>query len=71
MPKPAVTIRLDSTVIDEIHYLQYLMRARSSAHVVATVIPLVAAVVKAAIVDDPELWRNGGTVLSRKEQEAW
>lgn len=49
-------VRVDSTVIDEVNYLSYLM---------------VAGAVQAAIADDPELWRNGGTVLSREEQAAW
>jgi hypothetical protein len=71
MAKPAVTMRLDPAVIDDINYLNYLMRAKSSAHVVADVIQLVAGAVKAAIPDNPELLRNGGTVLSREEQAAW
>ncbi len=70
MAKHAVTMRLEDTVITDINYLSYLMRAKSSAHVVANVITLVAGAVKAAIPDAPELWRNGGTVLSREEQDA-
>jgi hypothetical protein len=71
MAKQAVTMRLEATVIDDLNYLNYLMRAKSTAQVVAEVITLVAGVVKAAAPDDPELWRNGGTVLSREEQAAW
>ncbi len=71
MTKQAVTMRLDETVIADLNYLSYLMRAKSTAHVVSEVITLVAAVVKAAVPDDPELLRNGGTVLSREEQAAW
>jgi len=71
MAKQAVTMRLDQAVIDDINYLNYLMRAKSSAQVVTDVIQLVAGAVKAAIADDPELLRNGGTVLSREEQDAW
>lgn len=71
MAKQAITMRLETTVLDDLHYLNYLMRAKSTAHVVSEVITLVAAAVKAAVSDDPELWRNGGTVLSREEQAAW
>ena len=71
MAKQAVTLRLDEAVIDDMNYLNYLMRAKSNAEVVADVIRLVAGAVKASIPDDPELLRNGGTILSREEQEAW
>ena len=69
--KQAVTMRLEATVIDDLNYLNYLMRAKSTAQVVSEVITLVADAVKAVAPDDPELWRNGGTVLSREEQAAW
>lgn len=71
MTKQAVTIRLDEAVIDDMNYLNYLMRAKSNAEVVADVIQLMAGAVKASIPDDPELLRNGGTILSREEQKAW
>jgi hypothetical protein len=71
MAKQAVTMRLDKAVINDINYLNYLMRAKSSAQVVSEVVQLVAEAVKAAIADDPELLRNGGTVLSLEEQTAW
>ena len=71
MTKRAVTMRLDETVLDNLNYLNYLMRAKSTAQVVSEVITLVADAVQAAAPDDPELWRNGGTVLSREEQAAW
>lgn len=71
MPKHAMTLRLEAAVVDDIQYLRYLMRARSSADAVATGMTMLAAVVKAAVADDPELYRNGGTVLSREEQVAW
>lgn len=71
MAKQAVTMRLDKAVINDINYLNYLMRAKSSAQVVSEVITLVAGAVKAAIADNPELLRNGGTVLSLEEQTAW
>ena len=71
MTKRAVTMRLDETVLDDLNYLNYLMRAKSTAQVVSEVITLVADAVKAAAPDDPELWCNGGTVLSREEQAAW
>lgn len=64
-------MRVDPTVIADVSYLSYLMRAKSNAEVVTTVVHLVAGAVQAAIADDPELWRNGGTVLSREEQAAW
>lgn len=66
-----LNVRVDPTVMEEISYLSYLMRAKSNAEVVTTVVHLVAEAVKRAIPDDPELWRNGGTVLSREEQAAW
>jgi hypothetical protein len=47
------------------------MRAKSTAQVVSEVVTLVAGAVKAAVPDDQELLRNGGTVLSREEQTAW
>ena len=71
MAKQAVTMRLEATVLDDLHYLNYLMRAKSTAQVVSEVVTLIASAVKAAVPDDPELWRNGGTVLSREEQAAW
>lgn len=71
MTKQAVTVRLDEAVIDDMNYLNYLMHAKSSSQVVTDVVQLVAAVIKAAVPDDPELLRNGGTVLSREEQAAW
>ena len=71
MAKQAITMRLESRVLDDLNYLNYLMRAKSTAQVVSEVITLVAGAVKAAAPDDPELWRNGGTVLSREEQAAW
>jgi hypothetical protein len=71
MAKQAITMRLESRVLDDLNYLNYLMRAKSTAQVVSEVITLVAEAVKAAAPDDPELWRNGGTVLSREEQAAW
>ncbi len=64
-------MRVDPKTLEEISYLSYLMRAKSNAEVVTTVVHLLAAVVQAAIADDPELWRNGGTVFSREEQTAW
>lgn len=71
MATQQLNVRVDPTVIEEISYLSYLMRAKSNAEVVTTVVHLVAEAVKRAIPDDPELWRNGGTVLSREEQAAW
>ncbi len=71
MAKQAITMRLESRVLDDLNYLNYLMRAKSTAQVVSEVITLVADSVQAAAPDDPELWRNGGTVLSREEQAAW
>ncbi len=71
MATQQLNVRVDPTVIDEISYLSYLMRAKSNAEVVTTVVHLLAAVVKAAVPDNPELWRNGGTVLSSEEQTAW
>ena len=71
MATQQLNVRVDPTVVEEVQYLSYLMRAKSNAEVVTTVIHLVASAVKAAIADDPELYRNGGTVLSREEQEAW
>ncbi len=71
MAKHAVTMRLEDAVITDINYLSYLMRAKSSAHVVSHVITLLAQAVKAVVSDDPELLVNGGTVLSRDEQAAW
>jgi hypothetical protein len=35
------------------------------------VVTLITSAVKAAVPDDPEFLRNGGTVLSREEQAAW
>ncbi len=64
-------MRVNPEVLEEIAYLSYLMRAKSNAEVLTTVVHLLAGVVKAAIADAPELWRNGGTVLSREEQAAW
>jgi hypothetical protein len=71
MATQQLNVRVDPTVMDEISYLSYLMRAKSNAEVVTTVVHLLAAAVKAAVPDDPALWRNGGTVLSREEQTAW
>ena len=71
MTKRAITMRLEETVLDDLNYLNYLMRAKSTAQVVSEVITLVAGAVKAAVPDDSELLRNGGTVLSREEQAAW
>ncbi len=71
MAKQAVTMRLETIVIDDLTYLNYLMRAKSTAQVVSEVVTLIASAVKAAVPDDPELLRNGGTVLSREEQAAW
>jgi len=71
MATQQLNVRVDPTVIQDVSYLSYLMRAKSNAEVVTTVVQLVAGAVKAAIADDPELWRNGGTVLSREEQAAW
>ncbi len=71
MAKQAVTMRLETTVIDDLNYLNYLIRAKSTAQVVSEVVTLIASAVKAAVPDDPELLRNGGTVLSREEQAAW
>ena len=71
MAKQAITMRLESRVLDDLNYLNYLMRTKSTAQVVSEVITLVADSVQAAAPDDPELWRNGGTVLSREEQAAW
>ena len=71
MATQQLNVRVDPTVIEEVSYLSYLMRAKSNAEVVTTVVHLVAEAVKAAIADDTELWRNGGTVLSREEQAAW
>ncbi len=58
MAKRAITMRLEDTVLDDLNYLNYLMRAKSTAHVVSAVITLVAAAVKAAVPDAPELLRN-------------
>ncbi len=66
-----LNVRVDPTVIEEISYLSYLMRAKSNAEVVTTVVHLVAEAVKRTVPDDPELWRNGGTVLSQAEQIQW
>ena len=71
MAKQAVTMRLETTVIDDLNYLNYLMRAKSTAQVVSEVVTLVAGAVKAVVSEDPELLANGGTVLSREEQETW
>ena len=71
MATQQLNVRVDPTVIDEISYLSYLMRAKSNAEVVTTVVHLLATAIKAAVPDNPELWRNGGTVLSIKEQTAW
>ncbi len=71
MATQQLNVRVDPTVMDEISYLSYLMRAKSNAEVVTTVVHWLAAAVKAAVPDDPALWRNGGTVLSREEQAAW
>ncbi|PSR23399.1 MAG: hypothetical protein C7B45_03560 [Sulfobacillus acidophilus] len=71
MAKQAVTMRLEATVIDDLNYLNYLMRAKSTAQVVSEVVTLAAGAIKAVVSDDPELLANGGTVLSREEQDAW
>jgi len=71
MTKRAVTMRLEETVLDDLTYLNYLMRAKSTAQVISEVVTLVAQAVQAAVPDAPELFRNGGTVLSREEQAAW
>ncbi len=71
MTKRAITMRLEDTVLNDLNYLNYLMRAKSTAQVVSEVVTLIASAVKAAVPDDPELLRNGGTVLSREEQAAW
>jgi hypothetical protein len=71
MATKQLNVRVASTVVEDLQYLSYLMRAKSNAEVVTTVVHLVADAVKAAIADDPELYRNGGTVLSREEQAAW
>jgi hypothetical protein len=71
MAKQAVTLRLETTVLDDLNYLNYLMRAKSTAQVVSEVVTLVAGAVKAVVSEDPELLANGGTVLSREEQETW
>jgi len=71
MATKQLNVRVDPTVVEELSYISYLMRAKSNAEVVTTVVHLMAAAVKAAVPDNPELWRNGGTVLSREEQAAW
>ena len=71
MAKQAITMRLESRVLDDLNYLNYLMRAKSTAQVVSDVVTLVAKAVQAAVPDAPDLFRNGGTVLSREEQAAW
>jgi len=71
MATQQLNVRVDPAVVEELSYLSYLMRAKSNAEVVTTVVHLLAAAVKAAVPDNPELWRNGGTVLSSKEQAAW
>ena len=43
MAKHAITMRWEDTVLDDLNYLNYLMRAKSTAHVVSAVITLVAA----------------------------
>lgn len=43
MAKHAITMRWEDTVLDDLNYLHYLMRAKSTAHVVSAVITLVAA----------------------------
>ena len=68
MTKRAVTMRLDETVLDDLNYLNYLMRAKSTAQVVSEVITLVADAVKSAAPDDPELWRNEGPSSAAKSK---
>jgi hypothetical protein len=70
MPTKQLTVRVGQSVIDDINYLSYVMRAHSQAEVISTVMQLVADAVRAASDADDALGK-GGTILTREEQAAW